>query len=99
MFFLKIIDDQDQELELFRDGYESPVPEAFRWRNWAANPEGITGDALLDFVNTELFPGLKGLEISGPGGLRRGVVRSVFESRSNHAYLFHVHSPPEATVA
>ena len=26
MFFLKIIDDQDQELELTRDGYRSPIP-------------------------------------------------------------------------
>ena len=25
MFFLKIIDDQDQELELTRDGYRSPI--------------------------------------------------------------------------
>ena len=27
MFFLKIIDDQDQELELTKDGYRSPIPE------------------------------------------------------------------------
>jgi len=26
MFFLKIIDDQDQELELLRPGYRSPIP-------------------------------------------------------------------------
>ena len=30
MFFLKIIDDQDQELELTRDGYHSPIPDKFR---------------------------------------------------------------------
>ncbi len=84
MFFLKIIDDQDQELELLRDEYESPIPDGLRWRNWAADPEGITGDALLDFVNTKLFPGLKKLEISGPGGARRSVVRSVFEDAYNY---------------
>src|SRR5262245_16121918 len=84
MFFLKIIDDQDLELELLRDEYESPIPEALRWRSWAADPEGITGERLLDFVNTKLFPGLKGLEISGPGGARRGVVRSVFEDAFNY---------------
>ena len=27
MFFLKIIDDQDQQLELMQDGYRSPIPE------------------------------------------------------------------------
>ena len=42
MFFLKIIDDQDQELELMQEGYRSPVPAKLRWRAWAADPEGIT---------------------------------------------------------
>ena len=42
MFFLKIIDDQDQELELLRDDYRSPIPKKFQWRTWAADPEGIT---------------------------------------------------------
>ena len=45
MFFLKIIDDQDQELELIQPGYESPIPDEFQWRNWAADREGDTGDA------------------------------------------------------
>ena len=50
MFFLKIIDDQDQQLEVMQDNYRSPIPESLRWRTWAANPEGITGDALLSFI-------------------------------------------------
>ena len=40
MFFLKIIDDQDQELELMRDDYASPIPAAYQWRSWAADPDG-----------------------------------------------------------
>ena len=52
MFFLKIFDDQDQELELMRDGYSSPIPPALRWRTWAADPEGITGDELLTSSTT-----------------------------------------------
>ena len=47
MFFLKIIDDQDQELEMLHSGYRSPIPDRFKWRAWAADPEGITGDVLL----------------------------------------------------
>ena len=82
MFFLKIIDDQDQELELLKDGYRSPVPERLQWRNWAADPEGITGDELLAFVNGDLFPALKGLP-SGSGA-RANVVRSVFEDAYNY---------------
>ena len=44
MFFLKIIDDQDQELELTKDGYRSPIPEKLLWRNWAADPEDSHAD-------------------------------------------------------
>ncbi|HEV7457313.1 MAG TPA: class I SAM-dependent DNA methyltransferase [Roseococcus sp.] len=84
MFFLKIIDDQDQELELLKEGYRSPVPERFQWRSWAADPEGITGDALLDFINGELFPALKNLAISANPGDRRRVVRDVFEDAYNY---------------
>lgn len=67
MFFLKIIDDQDKELEVLRDNYRSPIPRDLRWRNWAANPEGITGEELSNFVNETLFPRLKELPINtGP---------------------------------
>src|SRR5512141_191667 len=71
MFFLKIIDDQDQQLELMQDDYSSPIPEPLQWRTWAANPEGITGDELLSFINGELFPALKALPTSGQNGDRR----------------------------
>ena len=83
MFFLKIIDDQDQELELTQPGYRSPIPDSFQWRAWAADPEGITGEALLDFINEELFPSLKELPITGQNGRRR-MVRSVFEDAYNY---------------
>ena len=64
MFFLKIFDDREQEKELLEDNYHSPIPERLRWRNWAANPEGITGEALADFINNDLFNTLK--ELSSP---------------------------------
>ena len=55
MLFLKIFDDREMEYEL--DGaYQSPIPSKLRWRNWAANEEGITGDELLGFVDGKLFP-------------------------------------------
>src|SRR6476659_8051851 len=84
MFFLKIIDDQDQQLELMQDSYQSPIPKKLRWRAWAADPEGITGDELLAFVNGELFPALKELSTSGKAGDRRRVVRAVFEDAYNY---------------
>ncbi len=84
MFFLKIIDDQDQELELLQDNYRSPIPEKFQWRTWAADPEGITGDELMAFINGELFPALKELPVTGKPGDRRRVVRDVFEDAYNY---------------
>lgn len=90
MFFLKIIDDQDQELELMRDGYVSPVPEHYQWRNWAANPEGMTGDELITFVNDELFAALKELKPTGLSGDRRRVVRDVFEDAYNYMKSGHL---------
>src|SRR2546425_9426340 len=84
MFFLKIIDDQDVELELLNTDYRSPIPESLQWRTWAANPEGITGDELLAFINNTLFPQLKALPVSGPDANRRRVVRDVFEDAYNY---------------
>jgi len=84
MFFLKIIDDQDQELELLDADYRSPIPKKYKWRAWAADPEGITGDALLSFVNDSLFPALKNLPASTKPGDRRRVVKDVFEDAYNY---------------
>ena len=82
MFFLKIIDDQDQEFEEFRDDYRSPIPAPLQWRGWAADPEGITGEELLAFVNDDLFPALKRLPPAA--GPRANVVRDVFEDAYNY---------------
>lgn len=83
MFFLKIIDDQDNELQLMQEDYTSPIPEQYQWRNWAANPEGMTGEALLTFVNDQLFPVLKELPIDTKSGRAR-MVRGVFADAYNY---------------
>jgi type I restriction enzyme M protein len=84
MFFLKIIDDQDQELEVTQDNYVSPIPPEFQWRSWAADPEGATGEALVAFINTELFPALKGLGAIAGTKDRRWIVADVFEDAYNY---------------
>ena len=85
MFFLKIFDDREDELELIEDNYKSPLPEHLRWRTWAKNPEGMTGDELSDFVNLQLFPTLKNkLNTFGPAGKRALVVRNLFEDAYNY---------------
>src|SRR5690606_35886138 len=52
MLFLKIIDDKDQELEMIKDNYVSVIPTKFQWRTWAADAEGITGEELIEFIDS-----------------------------------------------
>ena len=77
LLFLKIFDDREQEWELTIKKYRSPIPEELRWRNWATDTEGLTGDGLLDFINNKLFPSLKSL--SPDASPRHRVIHDVFE--------------------
>lgn len=83
MITLKIIDDKDRELELINDRYESPIPSWLRWRAWAADPEGITGEELKDFVDNTLFPKLKNLDVSS-GSKRALLIREIFDGTNNY---------------
>ena len=83
LLFLKVFDALEEELELTRDDYKSPIPAHLRWRHWAADPEGITGDELLAFVNGELFTTLKNPPADPVRNPRGYVVRSVFEDANN----------------
>ena len=86
MLFLKILDEKDQELELIREGYTSVIPEKFRWRTWATDSEGITGDELLAFIDHPtdgLFAHLKKLQ-STKAPQRAAIVREVFDGLNNY---------------
>jgi len=83
MIFLKIMDDKDEELEVVHENYISPIPKKLQWRNWAADDEGITGDELRDFVENELFPHLKNLDITS-GNKRALIIREIFEGTNNY---------------
>jgi type I restriction enzyme M protein len=54
------------------------------------DPEGITGDELLDFVNNDLFKTLKELPATGKNAALAGVVRGVFEDAFNYMKSGHV---------
>lgn len=81
MLFLKIFDDKDKELEVLDENYKSPIPKDLKWRNWAADDEGMTGDELLNFVDQSLFPRLRSLNARDP---RAFMVREVFEGNNNY---------------
>ena len=83
MLFLKVFDDYETEQELMTDSYTSPIPEKLRWRNWALDEEGITGDALLEFVD-ELFKNMKEMELDEQSPKLAFVVQSIFEDSYNY---------------
>lgn len=98
IMFLKFLDDLEMQREAeaklagkkFRPAIEAP----YRWRDWAANAQGITGDDLLAFINQEepvlpngkkgagLFRYLRSLTSSN-GGDRRDVIATVFKGVDN----------------
>lgn len=94
MLFLKVFDQREEEWEddAPKDKpYQSPIPEKFRWRNWAAykpDAEGklqpqIAGSELTNFVNNELFPALKD-NINPAASKQHKVIKQVFEDANNY---------------
>lgn len=84
MIFLKVFSDKEEEWDVTIDGYTSPIPEKFRWHNWAADEEGMTGDELLNFVNNELFETLKNLDVTPQSSPQGWIVKQVFEDTYNY---------------
>ncbi len=82
MFFLKIFDDREKEMEVLRSSYKSPLPQKLRWSEWAKDEEGITGEKLLDFINNTLLPKLKSLTVGGDK--LAGLIRTTFEDANNY---------------
>ena len=105
MMFLKFLDDleiqREQEAALAKKTFRPAIEPPYRWRDWAANPQGMTGDELLAFINQDqairpngkrgpgLFAYLRGLT-SANGDDRRDVIATVFhgvDNRMKSGYL------------
>ncbi len=100
MLFLKVYDSKENDWEFDEEDYVSIIPEPCRWRNWAheENGKGMTGDALLNFVNNTVFPVLKGTDIKDSIGNvliagiqvdpatppKKQIVKSTFEDANNY---------------
>ena len=90
MLFLKVFDQREEEWEDDNPKYQSPIPERFRWRNWAAykaDSEGkkkpqIQGSELTPFINNDLFPALKDIDASDSP--TKKVIKQVFEDSNNY---------------
>ena len=87
ILFLKVYDAKEELWEFHDDDYESIIPEKLRWREWAVdNKDGkaMTGEELLTFVNDELFPTLKSLEVDETTPRKSAIVKEVFEDAFNY---------------
>jgi len=98
ILFLKFLDDLEQqraeEAALAASRFRPAVDSPYRWRDWAADPQGITGDTLLAFINQDectrpdgkrgpgLFAYLRSLTSSN-GDERRDVIATVFKGVQN----------------
>jgi len=82
MLFLKAFDGLEENREVTDAAYQPAIEAPYRWRDWAADPNGPTGEALLGFVNGELLPYLRGLTGTGSHD-PRDVLAAVFKETNN----------------
>ncbi|WP_104713708.1 N-6 DNA methylase [Helicobacter cetorum] len=87
ILFLKIYDDMQQKWEM-KGNFKPILEERFFWRNWALdNNDGnaLSGEELLNFVNNELFPTLKNLEINERTPKNQVILKTAFEDVNNYS--------------
>ena len=97
IMFLKFLDDmervREEEAKLAGKRFRPAIEPPYRWRDWAAQAEGIKGPELLSFINQDeatrpdgtrgpgLFAYLRSLQSAN--GDRRDVIAKVFEGTVN----------------
>ena len=104
IMFLKFLDDMEsvraEEAKIAGKRFRPAIEPPYRWRDWAANPQGITGPELIAFINQDeairpdrkrgegLFAYLRSLRSAN--GDRRDVIAKVFQgtfNRMTNGYL------------
>ncbi|HPB75839.1 MAG TPA: class I SAM-dependent DNA methyltransferase, partial [Chromatiaceae bacterium] len=99
VMFLKFLDDLEmlhaEEAALDGRTYHPIIEPPYRWRDWAAREDGISGDELLAFIGQDtamrpdgtagpgLFRYLRGLAGTGAKGSQREVIANVFGGVQN----------------
>jgi type I restriction enzyme M protein len=82
LLFLKAFDGLEENREVTDPEFKPAIEAPFRWRDWAADPHGRTGDSLINFVNGDLIPYLRGLTGTHSHD-PRDVLASVFKETNN----------------
>jgi type I restriction enzyme M protein len=82
LLFLKAFDGMEQNREVTTRSFRPAIEAPYRWRDWAAESDGMTGEVLLTFVNTKLIPYLRKLTGIGTHD-PRDVLAAVFKETNN----------------
>jgi len=83
ILFLKCFDDLEERRRLLGRRHRDATEAPYRWRDWAADEDrGLTGEELLEFVNGDLFPYLRGL-VGTEEGDQRDVIAAIFRETYN----------------
>jgi len=83
ILFLKCFDDLEQRRLVLGAKHRDVIGAPYRWRDWAADEDrGGTGEELLEFVNGDLFPYLRGL-VGTEKGDQRDVIAAIFRETYN----------------
>ncbi|MEV0453905.1 N-6 DNA methylase [Catellatospora methionotrophica] len=82
LLFLKAYDDLEEHRAVLDADHQPLIAAEFRWRAWARD-EKFTGDDLLSFINSELFPYLKTLPTSRDGLSAGDVISGIFQGVDN----------------
>ncbi|MEI8396712.1 MAG: N-6 DNA methylase [Rhodospirillaceae bacterium] len=101
IMFLKFLDDkeriEEERAALSGQPFRPAVTAPYRWRDWAARADGLTGPDLIRFLNDEktllpggvegpgLFAHLRGLRSGTHGKDRRDVIANAFRTITNRA--------------
>ncbi|MCY4369646.1 MAG: class I SAM-dependent DNA methyltransferase [bacterium] len=100
LLFLKAFDSLEQNRETADAEFRPVIDAPYRWRDWADDPNGRTGDSLISFIETEftddrrerrpgLLPYLRGLAGTGSHDSRTAV-SSVFKEINNGMFSGHL---------
>ncbi len=87
LLFLKVYDAKEADWEFHEENLQSVLSKELRWRNWAVDRKdgkALTGQGLLDFVNLQLFPGIKKLVVNESTPIRKAIVSAVFEDTNQY---------------
>ena len=84
MLFCKFFDSIEEVFSVTEENYKISIPEDILWRNWASDPEGITGDELVDFIQNKLFKEVNNMNVNSYDNPRALIFNNAMSGINNY---------------